>query len=56
MKPALTYTWTESLSQWEQIPTGKELKHIQNDIIRRRLKLVLTPFSKTWSFNQCFRY
>ncbi|MBU2918986.1 class I SAM-dependent methyltransferase [Psychrosphaera sp. F3M07] len=39
MKPALTYTWTESLSQWEQIPTGKELKHIQNDIIRRRLKL-----------------
>lgn len=39
MKPALTYTWTESLSQWEQILTGEELKHIQNDIIRRKLKL-----------------
>ena len=39
MKPALTYNWTESLSRWEQIFTGEELKHIQNEIISRRLKL-----------------
>lgn len=39
MKPALTYNWTESLSRWSQIPNGEELKHIQNEIISRRLKL-----------------
>jgi len=39
MKPALTYNWTESLSKWTQILNGEELKHIQNEIISRRLKL-----------------
>lgn len=39
MKPALNYNWTESLSQWQQILTGEELKHIQNEIISRRLKI-----------------
>jgi ubiquinone/menaquinone biosynthesis C-methylase UbiE len=39
MKPALTYNWTESLSRWDQIFTGEELKHIQNEIISDRLKL-----------------
>jgi len=39
MKPALTYTGAESLTHWSQILTGKELKHIQNEIISHRLKL-----------------
>lgn len=39
MKSALTYIGTESLSHWSQILTGEELKHIQNEIIRHRLKL-----------------
>lgn len=39
MKSALTYIGTESLSHWSQILTGEELKHIQNEIIRHKLKL-----------------